>query len=145
MHKGTAYVALSYKWGSKKRHLSCLHNIKDHYKAIPLDALPKTFIDAINVSHQLGFSNLWIDALAIIQDCPTEKSQEVDRMGDIFRSATLTLFAQAADNADAGLAVYRDPRHFKPCKINFNMMIENRSVSTTVFASIRMDREFPRG
>jgi hypothetical protein len=142
MHNNTTYVALSYKWGSKKRYLSCLHNIKDHYKAIPLHALPKTFIDAIDVSHQLGFSNLWIDALAIIQDCPTEKSQEVDRMGDIFRSATLTLFAQAADDADAGLAVHRDPRHFKPCKFNFSIMIEDRSVSTTVYANVRTDVGF---
>jgi hypothetical protein len=27
MHNNTTYVALSYKWGSKKRYLSCLHNI----------------------------------------------------------------------------------------------------------------------
>ncbi|KAH7066308.1 heterokaryon incompatibility protein-domain-containing protein, partial [Paraphoma chrysanthemicola] len=115
------YVALSYKWGTSKRYMSLVTNVHEHYRAIALDALPKTFFDAIYVAHNLGFSHLWIDALCIVQDLEEERNEEIQNMGDIFRGAVLTLFAEDADNADAGLSRARDPRCIRPCKIELQV------------------------
>jgi hypothetical protein len=128
------YVALSYKWGCSKRYLSVVVNIKDHYREIPLDVLPKTFTDAIQVAHNLGFRYLWIDALCIIQDLPEDRSREISRMGDIFRASTLTLFAQAGDDVDAGLSRIRDPRRTKPCKLTIRTTLEDCCVIESTYA-----------
>ena len=129
------YIALSYKWGSNNRYLSRTSNIDEHYQLVPLNALPKTFIDAIHVSHKLGFHHLWIDALCILQDSVTERSQEMDRMGEIFKGATLTLFAEAADDAGVGLACVRDPRHVKPCRLDFYVTIAGKPNRTCTFVA----------
>ena len=127
------YVALSYKWGQSRRLLTCLHNLEAHYQALPLHSLPRTFKDAIRVARVLGCSFLWIDALCIIQDSPEDQAREISRMGTIFRGAMCTIFAKAADNADTGLGVLRDPRHVKPCKLTVEILRNAHTVVTSFY------------
>jgi hypothetical protein len=142
-YKHGGYVALSYKWGNSKRYLSLVLNVQSHYQMIPVDLLPKTFTDAIYIAHQLGFLYLWIDALCIIQDSSDDREGEIGRMGDIFRASTLTLFAQAGDDADAGLSVIRDPRRIKPCKLTVRATLMDRCIIETIYAA--MDLSFQEG
>ena len=96
------YVTLSYKWGDNIKYTTSKHNIESHHTAIPVDKLPKTFQQAIDTTFKLN-------ALSIIQDCAVEKHHEIAKMGEVFQCSTLTLFAECADNANAGLSSIRNP------------------------------------
>ena len=62
----------------------------------------QTIRDAVTVCRAIDIQWLWVDVLCIIQDDPVDKSQEIVRMGDIFRSATLTLVAATASSSEKG-------------------------------------------
>lgn len=108
------YATLSYKWGSAKRYFTTTKNLSERQTGIPFIELPATFRDAITVANRLNLPYLWIDALCIIQDSEKDKEREIQRMSQIFRWSTLTIFAATGDDADTGLAVQRDPRSTKP-------------------------------
>lgn len=110
------YVTLSYKWGGSRKVTTTTANLQQHESSIPFRHLPRTFKEAIYIAHSLSFRWLWIDALCIVQDS-AEKLREIDNMGLIFRRATLTLFATHGDDADMGLAIMRDPRTMRPCRV----------------------------
>jgi hypothetical protein len=100
------YLTLSYKWGGAKRYLTLTDIIACHYDTIPHEELPKTFQDAIYVTQQLGFKYLWIDALCIVHDRHENLQREISHMGDIYRGASLTLFAEVGDSAEHGLSTH---------------------------------------
>ncbi|KAI1475880.1 HET-domain-containing protein [Daldinia eschscholtzii] len=88
------YAALSYCWGGPqpleltKDNLDVLlGNNLDNY------SLPQTIKDAIIVTHSLGLSYLWIDALCIIQDDPGDKRREISQMCTIYQNAFVTIAA----------------------------------------------------
>jgi hypothetical protein len=139
------YVALSYKWGDSKRYLSQLDNFEDHCHGIPIRALPRTFTDAIDITRGIGLTHLWIDALCIIQDSPDDMTREIGRMDDIFRGSTLSIFAQAADHADSGISVPRNPQDIQPCKLSVKISAFNDSlfISTYAYYPARVDPRSP--
>ena len=51
----------------------------------------------------LGFRYIWVDALCIIQDDPTDQSYQIGEMATIYSSASLTILAASGENSDAGL------------------------------------------
>lgn len=128
------YLTLSYKWGEVKKYCSLTENIADHKKQIPFEVLPKTFQDAVFVTHCLGFEYLWIDALCIIHDSPEDLQKEISQMGSIYRASTLTLFAEAGDHAEAGLSVSRDPRSSKPCRLDLRATFDSRTLKVSTYA-----------
>jgi hypothetical protein len=65
----------------------------DRHQGIPLNRLPLIIQDAIQVTRDLEFWYLWIDALCIIQDDSEDKNIEISRMGSIYKNATLTIAA----------------------------------------------------
>ncbi|RFU36296.1 hypothetical protein B7463_g95, partial [Scytalidium lignicola] len=64
------------------------HQFKAGEKGEPVDEAEMAIRQAVQVTYDLGFRWLWIDALS------------------------------GADNADAGLSIMRDPRKVKPCLLN---------------------------
>jgi hypothetical protein len=131
-----SYVTLSYKWGESRRYVTNLQNLEQHKTKIPLKALPWTFKDAIYVANTLGFSWLWIDALCILQDSKDEQMHEIEKMDLIFRHSALTLFAAAAEHADAGLSVSRDPRWIKPCRLMLKTTLGERTVQGSAYITL---------
>ncbi|KAF2471221.1 HET-domain-containing protein, partial [Lindgomyces ingoldianus] len=99
------YVTLSYKWGNGKKFLMTSTNMEVLEAGFNPKVLPRTFRDAIKVTHALGLRYLWIDALCIQQDSPEQLKQQINLMDKIFLGSTLTIFASAAENADVGLAL----------------------------------------
>ena len=65
----------------------------DRHQGIPLNRPPLIIQDAIQVTRDLEFWYLWIDALCIIQDDSEDKNIEISRMGSIYKNATLTIAA----------------------------------------------------
>ena len=127
------YLTLSYCWGEGRRLLTKIETIAEYEKGIPLDKLPRTFKDAIDLTHYLGFRYLWIDALCIIQDSKEDFERETSQMGRIYRDCSLTISAAGGSNADSGLFVKRDPRWYKPCRLSLSIKDANDDLSGTLF------------
>jgi hypothetical protein len=62
----------------------------------------QTVWDAVLACRAINIQWLWVDVLCIIQDDPVDKFQEIAQMGNIFRSAILTLVAATASRSDEG-------------------------------------------
>lgn len=106
------YVTLSHCWGPKPDSLKlCYHNKRQFEDVVPVDALPKTFMDAVYASRQFGFDFLWIDSLFIVQEGPGSKEdwlRHVKIMKLIYQNAVLNLSADASENANEGLFRHRN-------------------------------------
>jgi hypothetical protein len=128
------YLTLSYEWGQTKKYLTSTENVANHYASIPFGALPKTLLDAVHVTYRLGFRYLWIDALCIIHDSPEDLQKEISQMGSIYEASTITVFAEAGDDADAGLSVSRDPHSSKLCKLDLTATLEGSTLAVSTYA-----------
>ncbi|KAF5987177.1 tol [Fusarium coicis] len=74
---GTEYLTLSHCLGIGKTLQLTRSNIEAFRSSIPVDELARVFIDACNTTKRLSHEYLWIDALCIIQDDPTDREHEL--------------------------------------------------------------------
>lgn len=112
---GHEYMALSYVWGKVSglklthdnlRKLQTWHAL-DYGKMA--DMIPNTVRHAIDLVRSLGGRYLWIDMLCIVQDDTDDhKLEELNKMGDIYRNACLTIIAADGAHADHGLCGIRE-------------------------------------
>ncbi|KAF2022578.1 HET-domain-containing protein, partial [Setomelanomma holmii] len=105
-----SYVALSYCWGKPsdgtlKPLVTTRSNFSDHVASIPLDTVPITLRQAIEVTRALEIQYLWIDALCILQDDQADWVREASRMADVYANAIVTFAADWAPNSNCGLFV----------------------------------------
>lgn len=96
------YVCLSHCWGTKPGIKTTMASILSHKDFIPLEDMPQTFQDAVNITRQLGQQYLWIDSLCIIQDSESDWQRESAGMGDIYERALFTIFAVDASGDTEG-------------------------------------------
>jgi hypothetical protein len=101
MEKGR-YIALSHCWGSVQHCTLTSRTLPEFKSSIPWHILPKTFQDAIIFSTKLDVYYIWIDALCIIQDDPTDWEIESAKMADIYQDSYLTLAATGSSNDVGG-------------------------------------------
>ncbi len=99
------YAALSYTWGPDPQLKTELETLSNHETGIGESALSKTIQDAVKVTRKLDLKYLWVDALCIIQNCPDNKPRELRKMTSIYKNATVTIIAQAAESAHKGFLV----------------------------------------
>lgn len=107
------YVALSHCWGQLQEHEKfCTYkrNIAQRKAGIELDALPRTFRDAIVVARGLSIDYIWIDSLCIIQDDDDDWRNEASKMGEVFSAAYCTIGASSAKSSVEGFLADRNPR-----------------------------------
>ncbi|KAI6151050.1 heterokaryon incompatibility protein-domain-containing protein [Pisolithus tinctorius] len=101
------YVALSYVWGGPGDYYwTTTENIKTRVHPAGLDAgiLPATIRDAIHLTRQIGERYLWIDALCILQDSPSDKGAQICIMDLIYSRAAFTIFAASGMSVRDGLS-----------------------------------------
>jgi hypothetical protein len=96
------YIALSYRWGSTNTLTTTMETVRERMAHIALNQMPRTILDAVQVTRRLGVRYLWIDCLCIIQDDKDDWSREAARMGDVYMNAYCTIAAHAAEHADHG-------------------------------------------
>lgn len=97
------YAVLSYCWGGPQPVLLKTENLSQMTENIPINSLPNTIKDAIKVTRELGIRFLWIDALCIIQEGDDEdKLREIGVMGQLYKNATVTIFAASARSVSEG-------------------------------------------
>ena len=64
--------------------------------------MPKTFREAVEITRGIGLQYLWIDSLCILQDSADDWNAESTKMGRIYRGASITIFAAAAEGKRLG-------------------------------------------
>ncbi|KAK0664608.1 heterokaryon incompatibility protein-domain-containing protein [Cercophora samala] len=97
---GVPYAALSYVWGTSSA---------DQVE------WPKTVLDAVSATKDIGLRYLWVDRLCINQADVDEKAYLISKMAAIYEAAEITIVAAAGDGASHGLPGIRDtPRRQQP-------------------------------
>jgi hypothetical protein len=102
------YVILSHCWGSKGFAKLKDSLVTEYQKGIAPELLPRSFRDAIDITHQLGFRYLWIDALCIIQDNAGDWAEEAAKMASYYGHSTLMIAATAAEDSSKGILTNRN-------------------------------------
>lgn len=99
------YTTLSHCWGSPDgpRPLETrAENLRDHETGIPMESLPKTFRDAIEINLRLHRNYLWIDSLCIVQDDNSDWEREADLMAAIYGNSFFTIAATSSVDCEGG-------------------------------------------
>ncbi|KAH8586240.1 heterokaryon incompatibility protein-domain-containing protein [Bisporella sp. PMI_857] len=108
------YTILSHCWGGSSPLITRADSLEERKRGVPLNALPKTFRDAVAVTRLLGIRYLWIDSLCILQEDRQDWEIEAPKMADYYSNAYITIAASRAEN----------------CETGFLLPIENRRVAT---------------
>lgn len=101
-HENMKWTALSWRWGRGLTLKTEHRTLSTHLKGIEFALLPRTFQDAVSVTHMLNIKYLWIDALCIIQDDPQDWREESAIMGHIYAHSYCTLTAHSAEDWSTG-------------------------------------------
>ncbi|KAK8103123.1 hypothetical protein PG984_016269 [Apiospora sp. TS-2023a] len=97
------YIALSHCWGGAIPSSTVTSNLATRIKhGLPLDQLPRNFLDALAVTRALGLRYLWIDSLCIIQDSPSDWSVEAGKMALVYAGAAVVVSALEARASTVG-------------------------------------------
>lgn len=96
------YIALSYCWGGKQSLVTTTATAQEYTDGLPVSKIPRTILDAINLTNKLGLRFLWVDALCILQDDPEDVAREVSKMAQIYQEAWVTVSAACAKSVDEG-------------------------------------------
>ncbi|KAI1841465.1 hypothetical protein JX266_012305 [Neoarthrinium moseri] len=111
------YVALSHRWGTTviKRLLQLLQSTVEHLsREQPVENLPKTFREAVDIAQHFGVDYIWIDRLCIFQDSPEDWQREASTMQDVYRNAVFSISALGAKDDEDGCFFERDPKKAAP-------------------------------
>ncbi|KAI8963071.1 HET-domain-containing protein [Daldinia sp. FL1419] len=110
------YFALSYVWGDETDPLqTTTANVKDMKTPGVLweQPLPKTIVDAIELTKQMGVGYLWVDRLCVIQDSDADKAIQIPQMDLIYSKAALTIVATCGTATDGLSGINGTPRTIK--------------------------------
>jgi hypothetical protein len=129
------YAALSYCWGTveEQRFTTTSSNLNSRMSRIAYNEVPKTFQHAFQISKFLGIRYLWIDALCILQDSPSDWDKESAKMGAIYSNSHLTIAADWSPNTSGGL--------YHPTINNFAKNIENNEELIKITNSLSDGRD----
>lgn len=88
------YEVWSYSWGGEANFKSTVKDISSYETdGIAVKDLSNTVQDAILCTRQIGLGYLWVDALCIIQDDPSDKRRQIPRIRETFHFAAVTIVA----------------------------------------------------
>jgi hypothetical protein len=102
------YLTLSHCWGMEEFLVLTQLNLLKFMDHISINALCKTFREAILTTRRLGFRYIWIDSLCIIQQDPTDWQQEVTKMGTVYANSILNIAATDSPDGKSGCFFQRD-------------------------------------
>lgn len=95
-YDGQAYVALSYVWGRCAPPTPDEDALVRSSMSLPAN-VPQTIEDAITITKRMGLRYLWVDRFCVDQYHSSQKISQINAMGDIYASATLTILALVED------------------------------------------------
>ncbi|KAE8448134.1 hypothetical protein EG329_009738 [Mollisiaceae sp. DMI_Dod_QoI] len=104
------YATLSHSWGSHDIIKLTSENLDLLMRTLPVEKLPKTFKDAIEIAQRLGLDYLWVDSLCIVQDSEDDWQKESARMHSVYGGSVITIAASSAQDGSEGC--FLKPPHF---------------------------------
>ncbi|KAF2661321.1 HET-domain-containing protein, partial [Lophiostoma macrostomum CBS 122681] len=114
----TQYTALSHCWGKVRLPILTQNNIEQRLvEGLDVEELPRTFVEAMEVTLKLGISYIWIDSFCIIQDSGSDWDHEAALMASVYRNAFCTIAAVDATDGNGGLFRPQYPLKSSPCLI----------------------------
>ena len=134
--KAGAWAALSYCWGGNSPFILTGQTSQGFFGGqTPLANWPTTLRDAITITRALHIQYLWIDALCILQDSPTDWAAEAARMKDVYGGALITVCATSSVSTGAGI--------FRPRSVPSTLCeLPLRSPSGSTSVSLRSSSSF---
>lgn len=98
------YAALSYCWGSGENQAkTTVATLSSRQAGITETDLPPVIREAIQVTRSLGIPYLWVDAVCILQDDPSDWERQCTEMHKVYGTAYVTLCAANSRSCDEGL------------------------------------------
>ena len=117
------YMTLSHCWGSKRPLVLDKRTFSELQNGIPIEKLPKTFQEAVQLTQLLGLHYLWIDALCIFQDSREDWEMEAVRMTEVYSNSYLNLAASTATDGCGGLFSTHENPPLMPLKVEVDLHI----------------------
>ncbi|KAH7391688.1 heterokaryon incompatibility protein-domain-containing protein [Pyrenochaeta sp. MPI-SDFR-AT-0127] len=111
------YLTLSHCWGNGNIIRLTESSLNAFQHEIPLSDLPKTFVDAFQITVNLGYKYIWIDSLCIIQDCKEDWEREAKAMGDVYQNSVCTIAAAGASDSYGGCFAQRSALGSMTCPL----------------------------
>ncbi|EXK78383.1 hypothetical protein FOQG_16948 [Fusarium oxysporum f. sp. raphani 54005] len=104
-----SFVIASYVWGSglKEEAIQRAKTTKENIgyrmaSGIEVTGLPKSIQDLIEVTRQIGFRYLWLDAFCIVQDDEDDKNHQFNSIAEFYKQADVLISAASASDCDEG-------------------------------------------
>jgi hypothetical protein len=102
-HTGTVpYLSLSYCWGGDQKSKTTEKSLLASKGIVNVASLPKTIIDAMIVTVNVGHKYLWVDSICILQDNYQDKANEIAKMPAIYSNAVCSIAASFPSSAREG-------------------------------------------
>lgn len=144
------WAALSHRWPHRGEEFLRLvaENMEELRLAIPRETLAATFQDTFKVARAFSLRYIWIDSLCIIQNSPTDWSEQSSHMPDIYKNAFVTIAAAAKKDCLGGFLGERDwVQESSPFELrdrNLSSIFEGESTSSSVFFDLPIDHNNKR-
>jgi hypothetical protein len=106
---------------------------------IPYSNLPKTILDAFEVTRNLGLEYIWIDSLCIVQDDQPDKDRELPRMRRIYANSFVTISAASATSCYEG---FLDPRPNDRSPRHLSVRVDGARLGSVLVFNRRETMEF---
>jgi hypothetical protein len=104
------WIALSYCWGRDSEFVLNEERIRGLQSGIPVNEFPTTLRDAVMITRRLRIQYVWIDALCINQDSPTDWANEAAKMREVYSGAILTIVAANSPSTHSGIFSQRNSK-----------------------------------
>jgi hypothetical protein len=114
------FAALSYCWGGDIGFKTKESTIAKAQAGLCLAELPQTIQDAVFVCRGVGLHYLWVDRLCIIHDREVDFAAEMNRMGDIYSQARITIVAGNSATSEEGFLNPQLPHMPRSLQLPFN-------------------------
>ncbi|KAI2617496.1 HET-domain-containing protein [Hypoxylon sp. NC1633] len=110
------YFALSYVWGDEKSPFQTTSGIRDALKtpgSLRNHPIPKTIIDAMELTKEMGADFLWVDRLCVVQDSDLDQAVQIPQMDLVYSCAAMTIVAASGTAVDGLAGINSTPREVK--------------------------------
>src|SRR5205814_1827018 len=104
-------------WGGVKSFRLLSDNYKACLQNIKFSNLSRNMRDAVRIAQRLGFSDIWIDSVCIVQDSKKDWATEAPKMGGVYSGAVCTIASTGSSSGDGGCFHRRNCLSLSPCKI----------------------------